>query len=186
MEGLILVSLFWVLYFSLHSFLAADFVKRRFNRQWFRLFYNTVAMLLLLAIVFYMATVDSPFVFGKTPVTDFFAFSLAAYGVIIIRLSFRQFSLGAFLGLKREVEDIEFKSEGILERVRHPIYSGTILLCLGFLLYIPKMINLVTVVWIFAYLPIGIWLEEKKLIKKYGRDYEEYRSRVPAVFPKLF
>jgi len=186
MDGLILVSLCWVAYFFLHSLLAANGIKERFNRQAYRLFYNAVASILLLLIVLFISTLSSPTVFEKNRVTDFVAFSLAAYGVIVIRLSFRQFSLGAFLGLKKEVEDTDFKTGGILEKVRHPIYSGTILVCLGFLLYIPKVVNLVTVFWVFAYLPVGIWLEEKKLIKRYGKDYLDYKSRVPAVIPNFF
>ncbi len=186
MDGIILVSLLWIVFFSMHSVLAADVVKRKFNVQWYRIFYNMFSSVFLLAIILFMATVNSPLLIGKSQLTDFLAFSMAAYGVVVIRLSFRQFSLGSFLGIRKEVEDTDFKTGGILERVRHPIYSGTILLCLGFLLYIPKAINLVSVAWIFVYLPIGIWLEERKLIKKYGVDYEAYRLRVPAILPKLF
>ncbi len=186
MNTYILVSGYWVGYFFLHSWLAADAVKSRFNPRAYRLFYSIQSIVLLLAVFFFLSISRSPMLFQKSTVTDFVAFALAAYGVMVVRMAFKQYSLGAFLGIRKGVDDEEFKEEGILSKVRHPLYSGTILLCLGFVLYIPTILNLVSVIWIFAYLPVGIWLEERKLVKKYGQDYEDYRSRVPAILPKLF
>jgi protein-S-isoprenylcysteine O-methyltransferase Ste14 len=37
----------------------------------------------------------------------------------------------------------------------------------------------------FVYLPIGIALEERKLIAAFGEDYVRYRREVPALFPRL-
>ena len=36
-----------------------------------------------------------------------------------------------------------------------------------------------------VYLPIGIRLEEHKLIAQFGEEYRRYRREVPALFPKL-
>jgi protein-S-isoprenylcysteine O-methyltransferase Ste14 len=36
---------------------------------------------------------------------------------------------------------------------------------------------------VLVYIPIGIYFEEKKLIKMYGDQYVEYKKRVPAIFP---
>lgn len=182
----ILGSGYWVGYFLLHSLLAADAIKSRFNPRVYRLFYSIQSTVLLLAILFFLSISRSQVLFTKSTFTDFLAFALAAYGVMVVRIAFKQYSLGAFLGIRKEVDDEAFKEEGILSKVRHPLYSGTILLCIGFVLYIPTMLNLVSILWIFAYLPVGIWLEERKLVKKYGRDYEDYRLRVPAILPKLF
>jgi len=186
MNTYILVSGCWVGYFFLHSWLAADAVKSRFKPRVYRLFYSIQSTVLLLAILFLLSISRSPVLFPKSTITDFAAFALAAYGVIVVRMAFKQYSLRAFLGIRKGVDDEAFKEDGILSKVRHPLYSGTILLCVGFVLYIPNMLNLLSVIWIFAYLPVGIWLEERKLIKKYGQDYEDYCSRVPAILPKLF
>jgi methanethiol S-methyltransferase len=37
----------------------------------------------------------------------------------------------------------------------------------------------------FLYLPIGIHLEEGKLIAVFGEEYRKYREEVPALIPKL-
>lgn len=185
MKGIFLVSIFWLLFFALHSVLAADFIKQRFNPQLYRLFYNAQSSVFLLYILFYMSTTKSAPLFEPNGITAFIALAMAAYGVIVVRLSFREYSIRSFLGLKKEVEDVEFKKDGLLSKVRHPLYSGTLLICVGFLIYLPNIINLVSVGWVFLYLPVGIWLEERKLIKRYGRPYEQYRSQVPSVVPRV-
>ncbi len=48
------------------------------------------------------------------------------------------------------------------------------------------MINLTTLISLFVYLPFGIWLEEKKLIRHFGQAYLDYRQKVPALFPNPF
>ena len=37
----------------------------------------------------------------------------------------------------------------------------------------------------FVYLPIGIALEERKLIAAFGEEYRRYRREVPALIPHL-
>ncbi len=68
--------------------------------------------------------------------------------------------------------------------VRHPIYSGIILIVIGMALYTPTDIVVLSVVCILAYLPAGIYFEEQKLIAEFGDDYLTYRREVPAIFPK--
>lgn len=178
--------MFWIGYFFLHSLLASDGVKKFFGyARWYRLLYSFVSTVLLLIIFIYLSTEESFFVFPKNRIADILGFILAAYGIIVIRMGFRQYGLKEFLGL-RTGENEAFSEEGILSKIRHPIYAGIILIVIGFVLYIPKALNFLSAFWILVYLPIGIWLEERKLIKKHGKQYEDYRSRVPALLPRIF
>ncbi len=186
MNGYILISAGWAAYFFLHSLLASEQAKQLLGYpKWYRLAYSVLATVLLVPIFLFLATAESAFVFPKNAVTDFLALVFAAYGVIVIKMSFRHYGLKEFVGLKNDQQEA-FKDAGILSKIRHPIYAGTILLVVGFVLFIPKGYNVATACWVFLYLPIGIKLEEKKLIKKYGQQYEDYRKRVPAIFPRLF
>ena len=77
------------------------------------------------------------------------------------------------------------KIKGILTYVRHPIYSGTILIILGYLLYIPKLSSLIITLVVFIYLAIGIYFEEKKLKSEVGQQYLDYKRNVPSIIPKI-
>jgi protein-S-isoprenylcysteine O-methyltransferase Ste14 len=69
--------------------------------------------------------------------------------------------------------------------MRHPIYTGTILITIGFWLFIPSILNLTTVLCVFIYLVFGIRLEEEKLINEFGEEYENFQQEVPMLFPSI-
>jgi protein-S-isoprenylcysteine O-methyltransferase Ste14 len=108
---------------------------------------------------------------------------LATFGVIVIRQAFKQYSLKKFVGLNKD-EGV-FIDEGILKSIRHPLYAGTILIVVGFFFFSPTLSTLVSMICIFLYLPIGIYLEERKLVKKYGDQYLTYKKKVPMLLPRF-
>ena len=79
----------------------------------------------------------------------------------------------------------ELKVEGIHRYVRHPLYLGTILFVWGLFFIFPLLNNLIAVVLLTVYVFIGIGFEEKKLIKEFGKKYEEYISAVPMLLPNF-
>jgi protein-S-isoprenylcysteine O-methyltransferase Ste14 len=141
---------------------------------------SVVGLLVLLVINAREVTAK---LFISEGIIRYVSMTLAAFGVIIIQLTFKQYSLQSFLGFKKDEQ--EFKTDGILKRVRHSLYSGTILITIGFFLFYPTVSTLISVACIFVYLPIGMHLEERKLIKKYGERYLAYKKEVPALFPKI-
>jgi protein-S-isoprenylcysteine O-methyltransferase Ste14 len=71
--------------------------------------------------------------------------------------------------------------------VRHPFYSGFLVLTLGLALLLPApdtlALFIVSVVTIFYYIP----KEEKELLQRHRREYEEYMERVPwKLIPRVF
>ncbi len=109
---------------------------------------------------------------------------IASWGVIILVVSFRYMSGPAFLGLKKEVYS-GLITDGLHGYIRHPIYTGTILVLVGLLMYHPTDIILITDLVIFAYLPLGIKWEEQKLIDQFGEAYLKYKKEVSALVPRL-
>lgn len=179
----------WVIYFALHSLLASEAFKEGARKllktgfRFYRLFYNGVAIGGLLALLILNGKLQSPYYFDRDGVVRYVSLVFITFGVMTIQLAFRQYRLKPFLGFGEEKN--ELRIEGILKRVRHPIYSGLILLTIGFFLFIPNLASVVTCGCIMAYLPIGIYLEEKKLITYFGKAYMDYKQEVPSLVPRF-
>lgn len=76
--------------------------------------------------------------------------------------------------------------KGVFGLVRHPIYLSEIILYLGLLIL---HISLAAVfIWIVAifFLHYISRYEEKLLLEKYGKAYEQYMKEVPMWFPRIF
>jgi protein-S-isoprenylcysteine O-methyltransferase Ste14 len=77
----------------------------------------------------------------------------------------------------------EFKEPALYKYVRHP-------LMLGFLIAfwsIPHMTvgHLVFSCGMTFYIVIGVYYEERAMVRRFGDEYEDYRKRVPKFFPRL-
>lgn len=176
----------WVAYFLLHSVLAAAQVKqwayRWLSPRGYRLAYSGFALTGLLLLLLVNGSIPAAYFMPSEGAIRFTSLLLTTFGVIIVQVSFRSYSLKAFLGLTAENASL-LKTDGILKYVRHPLYTGTILITLGFFLFIPNLPTLISCGCVLLYLPIGIWLEERKLVQQFGDAYRDYQKRVPALIP---
>jgi methanethiol S-methyltransferase len=186
----IILIMCWAVYFFIHSFLAADRVKE-FLRvalggafKYYRVMYNALSVVGLVMLLFLNASIPSNYLIDVNGWTRYFSLMLATLGIFIVKAAFKQFNLRGFMGFKEDANE-EFKAEGILKHIRHPLYAGTILIAMGFWLFTPNITTLLSVGCIFTYLAIGIPLEERKLINKYGEPYRAYRKKVQALIPKV-
>ncbi|MEM1137900.1 MAG: isoprenylcysteine carboxylmethyltransferase family protein [Bacteroidota bacterium] len=189
MNQYIVLFLLWVGYYTLHSLLASAFIKKQlcFFGKYYRLVYNIIAIIGLVYILFYNAFIPQEWLIKKTNFSNFIGLMFTTYGLFIIRYAFRSYSMKDFLGfaqLSKDFSNEDFKKEGILAYVRHPIYLGSILIFLGYFIFLPNLGNLIIFITTTAYIFIGIVLEEKKLVKIYGDTYRQYSKRTPMIFPK--
>lgn len=79
----------------------------------------------------------------------------------------------------------ELKINGIHRFVRHPLYLGTILFVTGLFFLFPTFNNLIALILLILYVLLGIAFEEKKLLREFGKNYEEYISNVPKLIPRF-
>lgn len=185
----VILILVWIFYFSLHSILASDRIKIIAAKilgnhfRYYRIVYSLLSTFGLIALLIFNAYVTRAVLFESNGFVRYLSLMLATFGVIVISRAFKQYRLISFIGLKQEIN--EFTRSGILQHVRHPIYSGTILVVIGFFLFTPTLATLISVSCILLYLPIGIYFEEKKLIRQFGEQYLSYKREVPSVFPRL-
>jgi protein-S-isoprenylcysteine O-methyltransferase Ste14 len=182
MNEYVLLTGGWLIYFTLHSVLAMNSVKSKFPPRLFRLFYVLISTAGLLALLFYNGSIHSLRFFVSEGPIRYISLMLTTFGVMIIQSSFRQYSFKGFIGIGEEKKQLQ--TDGVLKFIRHPIQAGLILIAAGFFFFIPNMPTLISCACILIYIPIGIHLEEKKLIAIYGDQYLEYRKRVPAIVPQ--
>ncbi len=189
----LILLLLWILYFAVHSLLAATSVKNLFRRllkhnfRYYRLCYVIFSVLTLLPVLYYNALVSSKLVLpaDKLEIARYAGMIIATYGVIVVRRAFKAFSIRNFLGVNfsEHTATEPLRTEGLLGHIRHPLYAGTLLIFTGFWLFSPTIANAIMVGVIFVYVLIGIQLEEKKLLEIYGKQYKIYKTQVPMLIP---
>lgn len=185
------LALLWIAYFILHSILALIPVKNFFlnlglKRQGYRLFYVIFATFSLLCIVLYSAMIKSNYVIPPDRMLKLLGLILAGWGFVVAKAGFRSYDTKAFLGLGSLKAEDEFKTDGLLKKVRHPLYSGSILMVLGYFLFDPKATTLISVSLVIIYFLIGIQLEERKLINCFGSKYLDYKKNTPMLIPRFW
>jgi len=81
-------------------------------------------------------------------------------------------------------EESSLQEHEIYSVIRHPMYSGLIILCAGgFILQFNLYHALFFIIYYLGFSFHIFFIEEKELIKRFGDSYIEYRKKVPAIFP---
>lgn len=74
---------------------------------------------------------------------------------------------------------------GVYSLVRHPMYLGIMLFCLGFLFIMPSFFSIGVWIVFFIFYDKMATYEENDLVRILGKKYINYQKRVPRWFPKL-
>lgn len=180
----------WVIYLTLHSLLASNSAKEKaakFGLQGsvYRLGYSIFSTIGIAAIGWYMIQLPEKLLFNILLLKVLGGIIVLA-GLVVLWLSFKFFSGLEFLGIISANSEDRLVTRGIHSKVRHPIYTGTILILIGYFLYAPTDVLLVSAIAILLYLPVGIYFEEKKLILKFGKEYQDYKKNVPSLIPGIY
>jgi protein-S-isoprenylcysteine O-methyltransferase Ste14 len=87
----------------------------------------------------------------------------------------------------RLVEGHKLITEGPYRFVRNPIYTGMLGMLVATGLAMEHWLALLVAIVLFAVgLVIRVRSEEKLLLAAFGREFEDYAERVPAVLPGIF
>ena len=188
-------ALLWILWCALHSTLitttVTDDLKRRLGErfQFYRLFYNSVSSVTLIPILYYSISIREASVFRWEGPLAVAKYLFLLTGVYLFVAGARHYSLSQFFGIhqiktgrgNRVVSDNDtFDTSGILGVIRHPWYTaGILIVCTQDISPSTLLINLV----ISTYLVIGAFLEERKLLEKFGERYREYQKNVSMFIP---
>jgi protein-S-isoprenylcysteine O-methyltransferase Ste14 len=174
----------FVFWFSLHPFVK---FWRKAGVRWTYIFH--VALLFGVgAIVFRLRDFLLAREFGTQPV--FIAAALAVYAVAFSvaferRKGLSRQQLVGLPELAPERADNRLITEGIYARVRHPRYLELLLVLLGHALLTNYLAVYLALAVCLAGFPLLIWMEEKELRQRFGKDHQLYCDRVPRLIPKF-
>ena len=189
-EGFLLLG--WLLYFYLHSLLAATSVKvffaKKFNiksARTYRIAYNIIGLAGILLLFYFQFIIPSIFLLKPGLITICIALVLMLAGLIIMFISIKNYDWKSFIGISDE-KNYALVIAGMNKYVRHPLYSGTMLFVTGYFIWQPYFKNFLLMILMWIYLAIGIIYEERKLVKLYGDVYKNYQLKVKKMIPFIW
>ena len=174
-----------------HSWLASIPVKEAVRHtlgpqvgRFYRLAYNAFAAVSFAPILLLVGLEPGPLLYAVPAPWIYMMLIGQAAAVVLLGITLLQTGAAAFLGLRQLVQGEQpprLVTQGFYRWIRHPLYVfGLVILWLT-----PRMtLNmLVAYASLSAYLVIGALFEERKLLREFGREYEEYRDRTPMFIP---
>lgn len=189
---IVIASIMWG---AVHSVLASHVFKEMVRRSFgaivfgrlYRFSYNLFSLVSFLPLILMLITfpdqvlykIPSPWIYLTTIVQGIAALALMA-GVM-------QTGPMEFAGLAQLApgyEDLKqggLVVDGLYSWVRHPLYTAGLV----FIWLTSEMTLNRLVLWIVftLYILIGAYFEERKLLKDFGAQYADYRSRTPMLIP---
>jgi protein-S-isoprenylcysteine O-methyltransferase Ste14 len=193
MSSPFLLALATLVYALIHSLLATLGIKTWIRETFgaraargYRLAYNLFAGLsgLPILVLFYLLP-DQHLYQIPFPWSIFTTLGQLS-GIFIIVIGILQTDPWHFVGLRQifqpeKAQPSEMITTGLYSWVRHPLYTGGLLLIWSS----PIMtVNLLTIfILLTIYLVVGARLEEKRLLHEFGDQYQSYQQRVPMLIP---
>jgi len=193
----LLIDLVLILLFALQHSLMARSNFKRWIAPWIphpleRSFYCLLASTALFLLMYYWEPIDCVVWQVKSPFWSafiYFFFFLGYFTMMTATFLINHWDLFGlrqvylFL-LKKPYVALVHRDPFLYKKLRHPLY-------LGFLLafwFTPIMTvtHLFFAVLMTGYILMGIYWEEKDLIRDFGDTYRDYKKRVPMFFPHFW
>jgi|APFre7841882630_1041343.scaffolds.fasta_scaffold57187_2 protein-S-isoprenylcysteine O-methyltransferase Ste14 len=182
------------LHSAMISISVTEYLKRSLGPKfrYYRLFYNVVSALTLVPVVLFAYSVRTQPIFSWDGYLRIVQVLFLGTSVLLFFLGARHYDARQFLGIKQIREGTSNKAitdtgklntSGVLGMVRHPWYSASMLLIWAGQMDVSAIIvNII----LTAYLIIGTFLEERKLVREFGEEYRAYQKRVSMFIPFLW
>ncbi|MBW2483529.1 MAG: isoprenylcysteine carboxylmethyltransferase family protein [Deltaproteobacteria bacterium] len=191
----LILSILLILWCVLHSAMISISVTEYFKKllgsdyRFYRVFFNLIAILTLLPVAIFAYSVQTQAIFEWNGYKRIGQVLILGLAVWFFLRGGRHYDIRQVIGIKQIKEgsaDIaitaagDLDTSGVLEMIRHPWYLATMLLIWGRQMDVAAMI--VNVI-LTAYLIVGTYLEEKKLVREFGEKYRNYQKKVSMLLP---
>ncbi len=142
---------------------------------------------LLVAIVFFGVWITDSFFLNYTTQLNQLVSGWIRnpFGIVILILSGYCARTGLRIVFDEVRETPSVIRKGIFGVVRHPIYLSEVLLYFGMFLLSMSLASLLVMITATIFLYFLCRHEEKLLLKRFGKDYEDYMQEVGMWFPRL-
>jgi methanethiol S-methyltransferase len=190
-----LILLAVLVYGLLHSVLASIKIKAQAGHwlgpatdRWYRLVYNFVAVITLLPVLILPVILIDKGIYTIPFPWVLVTLTIQALAGIVLIIGWRQTGISSFLGLQQAFlpEDLtppRLVTDGLYCYVRHPLYSAGLVII--WLIPIMTWNLLALIIGLTAYVFIGAYYEERKLLSEFGEAYAAYRRQTPMLVPGL-
>ena len=190
---------FWLIllavlaYGLLHTLLASLKMKAEAHHwlgwksdQWFRLAYNFLAVITQLPILVMPILLIDKELYRITYPWIIATLTFQAIAVLVGTIALKQTGMTSFIGLRQlflpEVTNPpRLVTGGLYRYIRHPLYTAGLV----FIWLLPIMTcNLLALnLGLTAYVLVGSYFEERKLVGEFGKSYAVYRRYTPMLIP---
>ena len=105
--------------------------------------------------------------------------------ILIAGIAVYMISTGLRIVFGERRDPPEVIRKGVFGLIRHPVYSGAMLIMLAFFILGLSLMSLAVIAVNFIFYNLMASYEERQLIELFGRDYEEYMKDVGKWLPRL-
>jgi len=152
----------------------------------YRLFYNIFSVVSFAPILYLTVVLPNQNLYQITRPWSYFMLAGQTLSVLFLFVAVLQTDTLSFVGLRQlfeEENDGRLVTSGFYHFIRHPLYTFSLLF-----LWLSPSVSLNSFILYVAstvYILVGAFFEERKLLRVFGREYEEYRSVTPMLIPGL-
>lgn len=190
MFWLILAIVTWGMVHSLTASLNfKNFLRRVLGdgfMKYYRMLYNLFSVVSIVPILYLMFILPDQGLYQVSAPWSYVMFVGQGLSILLLFISLLQTDLLSFAGL-RQIAEVEKPSKlvvsGVYRWVRHPLY--TFMLAFAWLSPSVSLNSFVVYVAFTVYILVGIYFEERKLLREFGQSYADYKAVTPMLIPGL-
>ena len=151
--------------------------------QQYRLFYSVVALLTTTAWLIFVHQLTDTALYQTEGLLWWLLIVLQVIGLLIVLAAFIPIDGLSFLGLRQAEDYVDsFIVEGVYRYIRHPMYTGFMLVLLAMPIQTYNGLQLSLIICVYFFL--GSRLEEARMLMEHP-EYSNYKKKVTAFVPHV-
>jgi protein-S-isoprenylcysteine O-methyltransferase Ste14 len=154
--------------------------------KFYRLLYNIFAVISIAPVLYLMAVLPDKDLYQVPSPWNYLFLAGQGISALLLFVAVLQTDVFSFAGLRQLVEEEQpgkLVTGGLYRVVRHPLYTFSLLI----LWFAPTVSvnSFIVYASLTLYILIGIFFEERKLLREFGQAYADYKSVTPMLIPGL-